>query len=415
MKEAKVRSKENNFVFLDISKNNAKVVNVFVHGYSSGHDLHDRFNLIKNIPKDLPECLNVMAFWNSSHFLRVNSTSRKLISLLFFVYKPAAVGAFVIGRGAHFLKMRARAEECGATLLEELDRFLIKECPYVEHVNLIGHSLGGRVIVHALKGLINKRAYDELIVRDVLLMAAAVDVQNYEAAAIINRIEGKVYNAYSPADLMLQFNGLERSIGLRSVPHFENTHMTLMERSENSRNIFTKINPLKNDSFGHTDYWPNLRDVLVRSKIFSPGKGVSAQSTTEVIKPNWVVEDRLLFEVLERAPLALLETIVGILKLKSPDDSGGYCHAEAATKEIQRIGGGVLGNAIRQSGVPYAVTLQDLGTALLGPRRMWDIVRISKLEKLICEELDSALEGVEIMSVFESSCTIDHAIYIGRV
>ncbi|EGH17500.1 hypothetical protein Pgy4_31541, partial [Pseudomonas savastanoi pv. glycinea str. race 4] len=70
---------ENHFKFLTLPKTSGEVANVFIHGYSSGHDLDDRRMLANSIPGALRQSVNILAFWPSSHFTQMDNRSRGLL------------------------------------------------------------------------------------------------------------------------------------------------------------------------------------------------------------------------------------------------------------------------------------------------------------------------------------------------
>ncbi|MGA9219623.1 MAG: DUF726 domain-containing protein, partial [Pseudomonas graminis] len=206
-----------NFVFREIPPVGGSVANVFVHGYSAGHDLDDRYKLVGSLPKQVPGSINIFAFWDSGHISKLSGLEKTVLTRLAWGNPIAGLGALTASRAKHFFDMRSQAEVVGKTLLAELDAYLVNRLPYIEQVNLIGHSLGGRVLVTAMRELIKNRDNDSLKIDNVILMAAAVDVTPMEAEAFVRRVEGDIYNAYSRDDSVLKLNIDEDSIGRRCV------------------------------------------------------------------------------------------------------------------------------------------------------------------------------------------------------
>lgn len=66
------------FRFLTLPHSASTVANVFVHGYSSGHDLKDRRLLSRQIPSTLHNGINILGFWRSGHYLQVSNTTKQL-------------------------------------------------------------------------------------------------------------------------------------------------------------------------------------------------------------------------------------------------------------------------------------------------------------------------------------------------
>lgn len=223
-------------------RNAATEASIFIHGYSAGHDAQDRNELLHSIPASTRQHARIFAFWNSSHFGRFNKQSRRSLRTS-TTYSLVYTAAFAASdRTAHFLKIRRRSEDMGRILFSQLENYLRRDYPNVKKVNLIGHSLGGRLIVSSLKSLAGRTP--SFVINDVLLMAAAVEVQPLEAAALRSQVHGRLVNAYSTADwtLLLPFD--ENSLGRCEVEHFENVRI---------------------DGFGHCDYWKNLQDVFIRT------------------------------------------------------------------------------------------------------------------------------------------------------
>lgn len=133
----------------------------------------------------------------------------------------------------------------GALLFIQLKDYLDKNHPHINTLNLIGHSLGGRLVISSLKNIRSKLP-SHLSVKDVLLMAAAVEVRADEAKNMRNLINGRLINAYSKSDRVLQAPGNKNSLGRNPVEHFDN---------------------VKLDKFGHSDYWPKLAEVFSQTEF----------------------------------------------------------------------------------------------------------------------------------------------------
>ncbi|MEY4978995.1 MAG: hypothetical protein RLZZ352_1265 [Pseudomonadota bacterium] len=135
----------------------------------------------------------------------------------------------------------------GELLLDQLNEYLQDNHQDIDKINLIGHSLGGRLIISSLKNLVARQSHS-LTVNDVLLMAAAVAVEPVEAKYIRSMLKGRLINAYSKSDFTLLMNADEICLGRNQVEYFENIEIA---------------------GFGHSDYWKQLSTVLnkVRFKI----------------------------------------------------------------------------------------------------------------------------------------------------
>lgn len=237
--------RNNLFVFKTIPNSNITSIeaNVFIHGYSAGHTDEDRKALAESIPGS-NTFINIFAFWQASHVTRFNSYSRELIGKSAILGgAPAAAATTASDRAAHFIRIRSRAEAMGKVLLEQLNQYVQLHHPEIEKINLIGHSLGGRLVINSLLTYTNEQ---RLKINDVLLMAAAVNVMPVEAKRMRDLIQGRLINAYSKADKILLMNFGETCLGRNEFKYFENIEMV---------------------NFGHTDYWERLSQVLQKTRL----------------------------------------------------------------------------------------------------------------------------------------------------
>ncbi|RRV09574.1 DUF726 domain-containing protein [Pseudomonas sp. v388] len=340
---------DNHFKFLTLPKTSGSVANIFIHGYSAGHDLDDRRMLANSIPATLRQSVNILAFWPSSHFAHLDNSSRSLLMAAVRFHPLAGAAALAGDRAYHFARIRVRAEAMGQVLLEQLDRYLFEHHPDVKRVNLIGHSLGGRLLISALKGL-ERPLEHGLVIEDVLLMGAAVRVEAAQARVLKRRIAGRLINAYSTEDHVLLLNLGERSLGRGPVDHFENVCMS---------------------RYRHHHYWKRLQEVLIAT-AFS-GCSVQKDSPVTLVTPSDpVLQDMYLHGVLERSPPYLLDAAIKHLRssrwtsLKGSEADLTY----AFVREFQLVAGNCLVNAARRRGISYTRVLgmlarqYELGDAL---------------------------------------------------
>ena len=327
--------KTKHFSFTTQSFCASTTANVFIHGYSAGHNLGDRTLLGNQIPQALSGDINLLAFWQSSHYSLVGTISRNVILGASRLHPAAGVAAFAADRAVHFALIRKRANRIGEALLEELEAHLLEHYPYVTHVNLAGHSLGGRVVVSALRKLASHPESCELIIGDVLLMAAAVEVSAGEAQALKGCTAGRLINAYSKSDAVLLMNVDETCLGRHEVPHFENVAMA---------------------EFGHRDYWPKLHDVLLRTRF----AGFEGQQLGAVTQQDPVRNDTLLYGLLQSAPNEVLEQGIKHLKTSSWISFDDKQPLYSFTQELQLLGGHCLANFTRGRGIAYAEVLDML-------------------------------------------------------
>ncbi len=273
----------------------ATEANIFIHGYSAGHSDEDKQFLLDRIPEQLKHYTNIFAFWPSNHIFRFDKSSAWKLATAglsagaAFTGAPmgslSLVGSLAKDRMGNFTQARARAESMGAVLLDQLQAYLLNNHPQIKTINLIGHSLGGRLVISSLKHFSNRQ---QLAINDVLLMAAAVEVTALEAREMRGLLQGRLINAYSKADKTLLLNVGETCLGRNEVEHFESIEM---------------------DDFGHTDYWERLPEVLTKSRFKTclPPSPEPAQPTAQPKKPT-------------RAPTQPAEAKSMKLELNSPRD-----------------------------------------------------------------------------------------------
>ncbi|MBA1230472.1 DUF726 domain-containing protein [Pseudomonas viridiflava] len=341
---------DNHFKFLTLPRPSGSVANIFIHGYSSGHDLNDRRLLANSIPAALRQSVNILAFWPSSHFAQMDNRSRGLLVAAARMHPLAGAAALAGDRAYHFSRIRSRAEAMGKVLLAQLDRYLFEQHPNVTRVNLIGHSLGARLLISALKGL-DRPPEHGLVIGDVLLMAAAARVSGDDAKVLKRRISGRLVNAYSSEDHVLLLNLGEKSLGRGPVEHFENVYM---------------------EGYRHHHYWTRLQEVLIAT-CFSGCEGMDLNDVAlQMTNQDPVLQDTYLHTVLARSPDYLLEAAIKHLSssrwthLKASEQDRTY----AFVREFQLVAGHCVVNAARRRGISYTRVLgmlarqYDLGDAL---------------------------------------------------
>ena len=273
----------------------ATEANIFIHGYSAGHSDEDKQLLLDKIPEQLKHYTNIFAFWPSNHIFRFDKSSLWKIGSAglgagaTFIGTPTGslglVGTLARDRMGNFTQARARAESMGTVLLDQLQDYLNSHHPQIKTINLIGHSLGGRLVISSLKSFSSRQ---QLIINDVLLMAAAVEVTAIEARKMRGALQGRLINAYSKADKTLLLNVGESCLGRNEAEHFESIEM---------------------NDFGHTDYWERLPEVLTKSRFKAclPPSPEPTQSSAPEKKPT-------------RAPKQPAKANTMKLELNSPRD-----------------------------------------------------------------------------------------------
>lgn len=367
------------FKFLTLPHRSGEVANVFIHGYSAGHDMEDRCALRKCIPSSLHNCINIFAFWPSGHWSQFDGLSSKGILALGRLNFLAGAAATVADRAIHFNTSRNRATAMGKTLLSQLESYLLTRHPYVAKVNLVGHSLGGRVVVSALLDLVDKPADDSLEIGDVLLMAAASKLSGGDALAIGKRIKGKLYNAHSSDDNILLFNLGESSAGRQRVENCEDVPM---------------------HKFGHTDYWPRLEQVLRASGFhgYKGGLPASTQPQPVIKNPDPVVTDHLIYDLLELTSDRIRRQVAKHLCSSSWTTLETDHSLYLLTKEFQLLGGHCLVNLARGRGLKYVQILLMLAEHYELVSELHDCAQVIEMEVLL------------ISKCFHSSFGDDHVL-----
>ncbi|WP_338798395.1 DUF726 domain-containing protein [Pseudomonas monteilii] len=352
------------FKFLTLPHPSGEVANIFIHGYSAGHDMEDRCALRKCIPSSLHNCVNIFAFWPSGHWAQFDGWTSGGVMALARLSPISGAAAAVVDRALHFKTSRNRATAMGKILLSQLEHFLLKHHPYVSKVNLVGHSLGGRVVVSALLDLVNKPDDDNLEINDVLLMAAAAELPEEDAKRIEEKISGELYNAWSNDDDVLRFNLGENSAGRQKVEHCKNVPMP---------------------KFGHTDYWPRLEQVLRASGFngYISGLPASNQPQPDIKSLDPVVADHLLYDLLDLTSDRVREQVAKHLRSSSWTTLETHHSLYLLTKETQLLGGHCLVNLARGRGIKYVQILLMLAEHYDLVNELHDCARVIEMEALL--------------------------------
>jgi hypothetical protein len=130
-----------------------------------------------------------------------------------------------------------RAADLGRTLKTHIAKIPhAREYP----INLIGHSLGARVIHWALYA----NDWSDYRLKDCVLLGGAADGDDNDWPDCVREISGKIYNAYSRSDHALALKLFERTCGRFGINW---THSRIVNRMY---------------SLGHCEYWENLEYVL---------------------------------------------------------------------------------------------------------------------------------------------------------
>lgn len=152
-------------------------------------------------------------------------------------------GLIGVHEAAQFKWMERRAERVGLELPD-----LLREKAAGRPINLIGHSLGARVVHRMLAEADLSRLWFD----DAVLLAGAADLETEDWPDCVARLGGRLYNVYSRDDRILQITpDLRRRVGRHPLPQ------VLVDgepRVVNHR--LSKV--------GHVQHWTRLPELLPR-------------------------------------------------------------------------------------------------------------------------------------------------------
>lgn len=194
-----------------VRKGSEPLIQVFVHGFLNGSKLN-RDGLVRDIRAARPAGRTYLYHWPSG---------ANLLELPSYIFKQAV------------------AEHLGATKL----RKHICQIPGARDVpiNLIGHSLGARLIHWALA----ENDWSGYRLQHVVMMGSAASRDDSDWGDCARKLSGTLINAHSANDQILR----------RLRPH-DAAGIKALSRRPQIRNVDT--------SLGHTQYWENLEWVLQR-------------------------------------------------------------------------------------------------------------------------------------------------------
>lgn len=203
-------------------------INVFVHGYGTIGD-QDEFNSLAGlILAAQPAGRVYLLFWKSGHWNPSHITH------------VATCGGAALFKFVEFKLFESKAERLGMRFLMHLSRILhATEYP----INLIGYSLGARVVHYALA--VND--WSNYRLHDVILLGGAADADDDDWPHCAKKLKGKIYNAWSPCDQVLKIKpDCRPAIGRLGI-------LWAHPKIVNRRYLF-----------GHQEYLDNLEYVLSR-------------------------------------------------------------------------------------------------------------------------------------------------------
>lgn len=152
-------------------------------------------------------------------------------------------GVVSLAEVAEFKRRERRAERVG----RELPNLLLTVAAG-RPVNLIGHSLGARVLHQAL----GDELPAGLRIGDCVLLGGAADLESADWPDCVRRIDGVLVNAYSSRDRVLKITpDLRRRVGGRPMREVVVDGVAKVVNHDGGR-------------VGHTEYWTKLDEWLPR-------------------------------------------------------------------------------------------------------------------------------------------------------
>ncbi len=233
-------------------------LNIYVHGYSAiGHqkEIENMMAKISSIEGGdqwlfvWPSGFILDAFLddlipNLKPFLSGKSSMGDLISLLLPFLSKKTLDLI-----NHFKHNQKQAEKFGsAHFFELLDQTLKTHKKSYQKINLIGHSLGARLLYHALK---NQATHENFPIENVICLGGAVSIDE-DWLGILNGINGQLRNYYAKNDLALTIKpDSERCIGQYPIALSPKA-----ETADRQRLVNVEV------QYAHTEYWLNIDRVM---------------------------------------------------------------------------------------------------------------------------------------------------------
>ncbi|OPA84007.1 hypothetical protein BFW87_29350 [Pseudomonas fluorescens] len=328
------------------------VLNLYVHGYSAFFNRQQLGNFKEQLAS-IEGSTNLMLFWPAGHFLENLFAPFK--DVITSMLGGGGLGAATVGVGKaiayfldHYKSVEARVDEVARTLLPELADYLHAEALPVRRINLIGHSLGARILVKSV--LASPEVARELPLNNLLLMGGAICTSSPwdEVSA---PLKGRVINCHSSKDWALAMKpDAERCIGRYAIAltpalkgKVTNVHLT---------------------TFDHAAYWPQLKTVVQYTDLLHERRGMirADQRSTEV---RFAEEDVELFPALVQARPDELKFLAELMAQKrSASIDAGVREPLKLAIELQRMGGDSFMNLARGHGVSYRQIAEDVAQRL---------------------------------------------------
>lgn len=352
------------------------VLNLYVHGYSAFFNRQQLGNFTAQLAS-IEGSTNVMLFWPAGHFLENLFAPFK--EVLGAMLGGGGLGAATVGVGKaiayfldHYKSVEARVDEVAQTLLPELANYLHAEALPVRRINLVGHSLGARILVKSL--LASPEVARELPLHNVLLMGGAICTSSPwdEVSA---PLQGRLINCHSSKDWALAIKpDNERCIGRYAIPL--------------TPALKAKVSNVHLATFDHAAYWPQLKTVVQYTDLLQERRGMirADQRSSEV---RFAEEDGELFPALVQARPDELKFLAELMAQKrSASIDASVREPLKLAIELQRMGGDSFMNLARGHGVSYRQITEDVAQRLgIKFEQSVDTVELADIEAQVAEHL----------------------------
>ncbi len=377
-----------------LHEGNSGIVNVLIHGFTAITE-NEHLEEFRKLASQFPECTTLLIHWDSGD-AKSAAKSKALSSVVsagalglgmftgglggiaarIGVSAASTVASAGLGVAASFGENQEKADRLAYALNEILDLALTgKE---IISLNLIGHSLGGRIIVN---GLLWAHEYIKYSINKVVLMGAAVEWPK-SSLPTLNSSDITVYNFYSTSDGALTVKtDFERCIGKHGIPE-EHTNVLNFQCM----------------GYGHTEYWPTLKSLLDYTGVLPSGNTLDLLDILNEVPMKMLhllLSDEYLYPILKDADeqeLASLAEILGERKLT--DITKDERNPIKIGVEIQNLGGESVANKSRGHGVSYATIIKDVASFLGIPLHFEQVIEKDKAQNMSTQNsLKSKLRG----------------------
>lgn len=352
------------------------VLNLYVHGYSAFFNRQQLGNFKQQLAS-IEGSTNLMLFWPAGHFLENLFAPFK--DVITSMLGGGGLGAATVGVGKaiayfldHYKSVEARVDEVAGTLLPELANYLHSQDLPVRQINLIGHSLGARLLVKGV--LASPEIARELPLNNLLLMGGAICTSSpWEQVSA--PLKGRVINCYSSKDWALAIKpDNERCIGRYAIPI--------------TPALKPKVTNVHLATFDHAAYWPQLKTVVQYTDLLQERRGMirADQRSSEV---RFAEEDVELYAALVQARPDELKFLAELMAQKrSASIAASVREPLQLAIELQRMGGDSFMNLARGHGVSYRQIAEDVAQRLAikfdGPL---ETVELAVIETHVAEQL----------------------------